>query len=100
MRSMKGTLAAAVCMTVASSARAADSDALVGVHFWGDRGDATPATMLDSVARGAWDLEIVNTANLQFGGWKDRTSSTRSTRTSETRTTSRRSPGWGITGAR
>jgi hypothetical protein len=50
---------------------AADSGNLVGIHFWGDRNDATPSVMLDSVGRGAWDLEIVNTANLQFGGWKD-----------------------------
>src|SRR3954454_11387364 len=71
MRSMKGLSAAAAVAMAVTGARAADSDALVGVHFWGDRGDATPATMLVSVTRGAWDLEIVNTANLQFGGWKD-----------------------------
>lgn len=55
----------------ASRVAAADSTSLVGIHFWGDRGDATPAQMLDSVNRGAWDLEIVNTVNLQFGGWRD-----------------------------
>src|SRR5690242_763989 len=49
-------------------ASAADSDSLVGIHFWGDRNDTTPATMLDSVNRGGWDVEIVNTGNPQ---WND-----------------------------
>jgi hypothetical protein len=47
---------------------AADSDSLVGIHFWGDRNDAAPATLLDSVARGGWDVEIVNTGNPE---WND-----------------------------
>ena len=55
---------------LATSAPAADADALVGVHQWGladgkldytQTIDPTPATMLDSRARGAWDVEVVNT---------------------------------------
>jgi hypothetical protein len=47
---------------------AADADALIGVHFWGDRNDAAPAEMLDSQVRSAFDLEIVNTGNPE---WND-----------------------------
>src|SRR5687768_1168903 len=51
---------------------AADTtNSLVGIHFWGERTDAAPATMLNSPAVGGWDLEIVNTDNLARGGWKD-----------------------------
>src|SRR5687768_13896812 len=60
-------------LAVSPCATAADSNALVGIHFWGDRNDANPATMLNSqaVGGGGWDLEIVNTDNLARGGWKD-----------------------------
>ena len=61
-------LASAALAAAATASRAADSDALNGIHFWGDRNDATPAQMLDSVARGAYDLEIVNTGNPE---WND-----------------------------
>jgi hypothetical protein len=53
-----------------SAAWAADSDTLVGIHWWGLKPgtnsywqgiDPVPAQMLDSVARGAWDVEVVNT---------------------------------------
>ena len=71
MRLRNQVLVAAAVGVVTCPIAAADSGSLVGIHFWGDRNDATPATMLDSISRGAWDLEIVNTANLQFGGWKD-----------------------------
>ena len=52
------------------AAFAADADTLVGIHQWGladgkldytQTIDPTPATMLDSRARGAWDVEVVNT---------------------------------------
>jgi hypothetical protein len=55
---------------VPASARAADADTLVGIHFWGLKDgtrsysegiDEIPAQMLDSRARGAWDVEVVNT---------------------------------------
>ena len=51
-------------------ARAADADTLVGIHQWGLQDgtldyttaiDPVPAQMLDSRARGAWDVEVVNT---------------------------------------
>ena len=53
-----------------AAARAADADSLVGIHWWGLRPgtnsysqgiDPAPAQLLDSVARGAWDVEVVNT---------------------------------------
>src|SRR3954464_15843732 len=52
----------------AGSARGADSNTLMGIHFWGDRNDSAPATLLDSGARGGYDLEIVNTHNPE---WND-----------------------------
>jgi hypothetical protein len=70
-RPRKGTQALLFLTIVAiggSRASAADSDALVGIHFWGDRNDATPATTLDSVNRGGWDVEVVNTGNPE---WND-----------------------------
>ncbi len=57
-----------VCLLGPASLRAADSDTLVGFHFWGDRNDAAPANLLDSVNRGGYDLEIVNTGNPE---WND-----------------------------
>jgi len=60
-----------VAATVApSTGFAADADTLVGIHWWGlkpgtdsySQGiDPVPAQMLDSVNRGAWDVEFVNT---------------------------------------
>src|SRR5439155_862419 len=47
---------------------AADSNTLVGLHFWGDRNDSAPATLLNSASTGGYDLEIVNTGNPQ---WND-----------------------------
>lgn len=61
-------LAIAVLAALGGRAHAADSDSLVGIHFWGDRNDATPAAMLDSVNRGGWDVEVVNTGNPE---WND-----------------------------
>jgi hypothetical protein len=58
----------AVVAALSGGAGAADSDSLVGIHFWGDRNDAAPATMLDSIHRGGWDVEIVNTGNPE---WND-----------------------------
>lgn len=49
----------------------ADANSLVGIHFWGDRNDSTPTTLLNSTVTGGYDLEIVNTDNLARGGWKD-----------------------------
>ena len=63
VRSVAVTIAA-----VASPLHAADADALIGIHFWGNLNDATPATMMDSPNRGGWDLEIVNTGNPE---WND-----------------------------
>lgn len=64
--------ALAVVSAIPSRASAADTtNQLVGIHFWGDRNDAAPATMLNAPAVGGWDLEIVNTDNLARGGWKD-----------------------------
>lgn len=71
MRLSDASVAVLLGLACAGVARGADSGNLIGIHFWGDRNDATPAAMLDSVNRGAWDTEIVNTANLQYGGWKD-----------------------------
>ena len=68
-----GAIVVALCTLVAPAARpvfAADADALVGIHFWGLKDgtrsysegvDPTPGQMLDSRARGAWDVEVVNT---------------------------------------
>jgi hypothetical protein len=69
-RARRGTSAwAAVAMVCGSTwSLGADSDALVGVHFWGDRDDNSPATLMDSTTRGGYDLEIVNTGNPQ---WND-----------------------------
>ena len=67
-RSRRIACVAALIALPLPAARAADADALVGIHFWGDANDATPATMLDSVARGAYSLETINTHNPQ---WSD-----------------------------
>ncbi|HEX8523557.1 MAG TPA: glycosyl hydrolase [Tepidisphaeraceae bacterium] len=57
----------AICLT-GSRASGADSNTLMGIHFWGDRNDSAPATLMDSVNRGGYDLEIVNTGNPE---WND-----------------------------
>jgi hypothetical protein len=48
---------AGAVLTLSPLALAADSNSLVGIHFWGDRHDSTPATMLNSQAPGVggWD---------------------------------------------
>ena len=60
----------APALLCAGGALAADADTLVGIHWWGlkpgtnsySQGiDPAPADMLDSRARGAWDVEVVNT---------------------------------------
>jgi hypothetical protein len=58
----------ALLAALSGRAFAADSDSLVGIHFWGDRNDAAPATMMDSVSGGGWDVEVVNTGNPE---WND-----------------------------
>src|SRR5947199_290001 len=48
---------------------AADANSLNGIHWWGWGGgavDSTPASMLNSQAQGAYDLEIVNTHDGYF----------------------------------
>jgi hypothetical protein len=59
-----------ILATPSHAAFAADAGTLVGIHQWGladgkldytQTIDPTPATMLDSRARGAWDVEVVNT---------------------------------------
>src|SRR2546421_5598272 len=59
-----------VAMALAPVVLAADADTLVGIHQWGLQDgtqdytrsiDPTPAAMLDSRNRGAWDVEVVNT---------------------------------------
>src|SRR5437764_9657027 len=66
----KNRLAACwLSLAIASSpALAADSNTIVGLHFWGDRNDPAPATLLNSASAGGYDLEIVNTGNPQ---WND-----------------------------
>ena len=59
---------AVAALALAASPCAADSDALIGIHFWGNANDANPAAMMESPTRGGWDLEIVNTGNHE---WND-----------------------------
>jgi len=66
MRFRRGCVA--VLLACSSSALAADSNTILGLHFWGDRNDSAPATLLNSSVNGGYDLEIVNTANPQ---WND-----------------------------
>src|ERR1043166_5362201 len=61
-------LAVAALIIAPSSLLAADSDTLLGLHFWGDRNDSAPAALLNSPSTGGYDLEIVNTGNPQ---WND-----------------------------
>jgi hypothetical protein len=69
---MRHDLLPVAILACAGPARAfaADSDTLVGIHWWGlkpgtdsySQGiDPAPADLLDSRARGAWDVEVVNT---------------------------------------
>jgi len=66
MRFRRGCVA--VLLACSSGALAADSNTILGLHFWGDRNDSAPATLLNSSVNGGYDLEIVNTANPQ---WND-----------------------------
>src|SRR6266545_3495771 len=67
-RSLATTLAVGLLALGGALSHAAASNTLVGIHFWGDRNDSAPATLLDSTVRGGYDLEIVNTANPE---WND-----------------------------
>ena len=78
-------IACTFAVSVPASLYAADSDSLLGIHFWGDRTDATPATMLDSVNRGGWDVEIVNTGNPQWNAVPVSSSDSRPSRSDELR---------------
>jgi hypothetical protein len=57
-----------LALALGAPVRGADPNTLLGIHFWGDRNDSAPATLLDSNARGGYSLEIINTHNPE---WND-----------------------------
>lgn len=62
----RAALGAVVSAAMITSAHAGPQRSLFGIHWWGHDYvnapvDPVPAQMLNSVAQGAWDLEIVNT---------------------------------------
>src|SRR4051812_45494051 len=69
-RTLRRAILATSVALIPASLRAADSDTPVGIHWWGLKDGAgsfydginqDPANLLDSVNRGGWDTEIINT---------------------------------------